>query len=205
MISHLISRAKVHALFRRSISLTGSTSIRTTAATIQTNPFSSFHLPSFNSIEEEIDEASKRYENLISIEPTSDRGWGLVASQTFSEGDKVLTAKAVESVPRDSHSVQKDWDHHVRIDLPARFINHSCDANVGIQDNDFGAYDFFALRTIPEGEELAFCYETSENTISAFEECMCGAKNCRGSVGGFKKHGDELTERYGKYIASYLK
>eukprot|EP00591_Stephanopyxis_turris_P005086 CAMPEP_0195515894 /NCGR_PEP_ID=MMETSP0794_2-20130614/6799_1 /TAXON_ID=515487 /ORGANISM="Stephanopyxis turris, Strain CCMP 815" /LENGTH=93 /DNA_ID=CAMNT_0040644387 /DNA_START=302 /DNA_END=580 /DNA_ORIENTATION=- len=93
--------------------------------------------------------------------------------------------------------MQKDWDAHVRIDLPARFINHSCNANIGIQDNEFGAYDFLALRTIPEGEELAFNYETSEYEISAFEKCMCSAKNCRGSVSGFKKHGEHLEKEFG--------
>ena len=76
-------------------------------------------------------------------------------------------------------------DAHVRIDLPARFINHSCDANCGVMDNEFGAYDFIARRTIVEGEELSFNYETSEYVISAFETCMCGAENCRGYVAGF--------------------
>ncbi len=97
------------------------------------------------------------------------------------------------------------WDDHVRINLPARFINHSCDANTGAVKNEFGAYDFVALRTIEEGEELAFNYETTEYIISAFETCMCGSWNCRKELGGFKKHGEELKEQYGTYIADYLK
>lgn len=96
-------------------------------------------------------------------------------------------------------------DAHIYIDLPARFINHSCDANCGIKDNEFGAYDFFARRVILEGDELNFNYETTEHVISAFETCMCGSENCRGYVAGFGKHGDELKEDYGEYVADYLK
>jgi hypothetical protein len=187
--------------------ITQPTKTTTTTTKIQTHNLSTkpFHLPQFNSIEEEMAEASQRYAHKISIELTSDRGYGLVALQTYQPGDKVLTAKAVASVPRDSHSVQKGMDAHVRIDLPARFINHSCDANCGVQDNEFGAYDFIARRTIQEGEELSFNYETSEYVISAFEECMCGAKNCRGYVAGFGTHGEQLKDDYGEYIAGYLK
>ncbi len=39
----------------------------------------------------------------------------------------------------------------MRIDLPARFINHSCDAsNMGTVDNEFGAYDFLAVKMFEE-------------------------------------------------------
>ena len=72
-------------------------------------------------------------------------------------------------------------------------------------DNEFGAYDFIARRTIVEGEELSFNYETSEYVISAFETCMCGAENCRGYVAGFGMHGEQLKDEYGEYIAGYLK
>jgi hypothetical protein len=208
-MSHFFSRVKIHNVLGRSTSLSRRRSkqvFEPSAGSTHVRYFSAFHLSSFNSLEEEIEESGKRYENRISIETTSDRDWGLVACKTFLEGEKVMTAKAVSNVPiRDSHSIQVDWEKHVRIDLPARFINHSCDANCGVQDNEHGAYDFHALNTIPEGEELTFNYETSENEISAFETCMCGSKSCRGYVGGFSKHRDELQGRYGKYIANYLK
>lgn len=42
------------------------------------------------------------------------------------------------------------------MDLPARFINHSCEANVGICDNDLGAFDFISLVPIACGEELTW-------------------------------------------------
>ena len=42
------------------------------------------------------------------------------------------------------------------MDLPARFINHSCEANVGITDNNLGAFDFYAIMSIRQGEELTW-------------------------------------------------
>ena len=66
------------------------------------------------------------------------------------------------STVRDAHSVQTGWDQHVTIDLPARFVNHSCEANVGIFGNELGAFDFFALKEIEPVGELLWDYTTSE-------------------------------------------
>lgn len=84
-------------------------------------------------------------------------------------------------------------------------MNHSCDGNMGIQDNDTGAYDLYALREIKEGEELLVDYESFEYEIKGFDHCMCGSEKCRGSVGGFKENGAAIKEQYGNYYANYLK
>jgi hypothetical protein len=42
------------------------------------------------------------------------------------------------------------------MDLPARFINHSCEANVGIKDNNLGAFDFISLVQVSRGDELTW-------------------------------------------------
>ncbi len=158
------------------------------------------------SAQEEVDEANERYRNRIQISETSDRGWGVVALKTFTVGELVLKSKALGAIPRDTHTLQKGWDKHVMIDAPGRLINHSCNGNLGLQDNDAGAYDFFARREIREGEELTWDYETTEYEIRGFEKCNCGDALCRGTVGGFKKHGDQIKAQYGmKYIANYLK
>ena len=41
--------------------------------------------------------------------------------------------------------------------------------------------------------------------ITGFDMCMCGEKRCRGSIGGFKIHGEQIKHLYGKYHANYLK
>ena len=168
--------------------------------------FHSTFVPStFESIDDEIKDANERCAGNVGIHTTSDRGWGLLASKSFSKGDKIFTTNAIATVPRDSHSLQKGWDTHVRIDLPGRFMNHSCDGNMGIQDNDTGAYDLYALREIKEGEELLVDYESFEYEIKGFDHCMCGSEKCRGSVGGFKENGAAIKEQYGNYYANYLK
>ena len=161
--------------------------------------------PAFDTIEKEIEDATRRWGHNVLIDTTSDFGNGLQAARTFAKGDLIMRAEALASIPKDSHSIQRGWDEQILVDLPARFINHSCNANVGIKDNDVGAYDFFALQQIEEGEVLFWDYEAAEYEISAFTTCMCGDKKCRGSLGGFKKHGNEVKKLYGEYYANYLK
>jgi len=157
-----------------------------------------------NNLQGEIDDANKRYSGILKINKAP-LGYGLEASTSFCEGDKVISSKALEVTPRDSHTVQTGWDRHVRIDLPARFVNHSCEANLGIRNNNHGAYDFFALKEIEEGSELIWDYEASEYEIGSFETCLCGSQRCRKSLGGFKKHGEQVKSYYGEYVADYLK
>jgi len=107
---------------------------------------------------------------------------------------------------KDSHTVQIDWDRHVLMKPPAVLINHSCNANTGIQNNsESGSYDFFALIPIEKGEELTWDYEASEWDLSTPFSCNCGSPNCRGKIRGFKYHGDIIREQYGEYYADYLK
>lgn len=140
------------------------------------------------------------------IKQTPDgRGWGLFAKHDIQAGEQVFRGKALhKSSIRCAHSVQTDWDEHVLMDLPAVLVNHSCNANLGIKKNDFGAYDFFALEHIAEKEELLWDYETVEAEISGWK-CTCGAHNCRGHMKGFKSHADQVLKVYGEeFVAPYL-
>ena len=115
------------------------------------------------------------------------------------------TATSSSTEP-DSHSVQTGWKKHVQVDLPTRFINHCCSANVGLENNDKGAYDFFALSKIEAGTELVWDYETSEYEITYDGPCLCGSPVCRGKLKGYKYHGSQVEAMYGtKHIAGYLK
>jgi len=117
-----------------------------------------------------------------------------------------MSAKAIdESSSRTSHTIQTDWNTHVTMDLPAILINHSCNANVGIVDNDVGAYDFIALRRIEKDEELLWDYDAAEYESSSSFRCACGSEKCRGTLRGFKYDGDVIKERYGTHYASYLR
>ena len=195
-------------------SFSSTSSATTSAATTTTTK--RLHSSQFSSIQEEINDANQRYKNQLIIKSTNNLGYGIYATKQYNPNDIVFQIRAVEKTPkRDSHSVQLDWNVHAIIDLPGRFINHSCDANCGIlqqqqqlddsNDCDDVAYNIIALKSIRQGEELFVDYETFEYEISAFEECICGVPSCRKVLGGFQKHGKELREKYGDFVADYLK
>jgi hypothetical protein len=68
----------------------------------------------------------------------------------------------------------------------ARFVNHGCDPNC--QTVQIGKRIFIeAIRTIRPGEELAYDYRIQRDAddpanVDAVFRCLCGAKNCRGSM-----------------------
>ena len=156
-------------------------------------------------IDEQVAQINQQYQNHLKIS-TNGLGWALYAQRHFYPGDLVIRSRALSiSTIRDAHSVQTGWDQHVTIDLPARFINHSCEANVGILDNDLGAFDFFALKEIEPEEEFLWDYTSSEWEVSAFSKCLCGSSHCRQELKGFQVDGESVRQRYGQYYARYLK
>lgn len=153
-----------------------------------------------------IDESNEETSSLADIQETPDgRGLGVFALQDLKKGQRVFRSKASPGTfEQDAHSVQIGWDKHVMMDLPSILVNHSCKANLGVQPNEFGAYDFYALEAIPPKTELVWDYETTEYEISGFA-CSCGAPKCRGVVKGFRHHGDKVLEAYGEdFISPYL-
>ena len=139
--------------------------------------------------------------------------WGVFAQRPYAKGSIVISSNLTDVTPNPkatscSHSIQTNWNEHILMDLPAIFMNHTCDPNVGVAKelNEGGSYDFVALRDIEEGEEVRFDYETTEYVaVGSFEVCKCGSANCRGAIKGYKYNKDVLLEQYGgKNIAAYL-
>jgi hypothetical protein len=159
-----------------------------------------------DSLRNEIQEANVRYAGKVDIRETGQYGWGLFALSDFQAGDLVMRGRALEMGPaKDAHTIQTDWNTHAIMDLPARFVNHVCnEANLGIQKNEVGAYDFHALKEIGASEELLWDYETSEFEIEGFV-CSCGKPSCRGELRGFRHHSNEIISSYGEdYVAPFL-
>ncbi|KAG1708319.1 hypothetical protein DVH05_024997 [Phytophthora capsici] len=78
----------------------------------------------------------------------------------------------------------------------ARFINHSCDPNCGVEKWDVNGEErcaIFALRDIVAGEELTFDYKFESFSKAEITECLCGAPNCR-KVIGMNNHVRKLTK-----------
>ena len=164
--------------------------------------------PIVKSIEDEVQDSNRKHGDSVMVKRVGSKGWGVFATKNFSQGDLCFSANAIGTYSeRTSHTVQTSWTTHTLMDLPGRFINHCCTANVGIVDNDAGAFDFKAIHQISIGEELVWDYEASEYEISCDFDCVCDrSPRCRGNLKGFKHNGSIIKEQYGeKYIASYLK
>lgn len=167
----------------------------------------------------EIDEANHRFQGVLEIRNIGgQKGYGVFALRDFKPGEFVFRANALfVEESRSTHTIQVSSDTHVHMDLPGRYLNHSCSANLGVRNNNEGAYDFHVAsccgQGVKAGEELVFDYETTEYSSIQLNRCGCLAKpcpscgkgGCRGKVTGFKDNGNAIVDLYGTdNIADYL-
>lgn len=149
--------------------------------------------------------SASKLNSYVMIQQTK-KGRGVFATRKFAQEETVVVGIQIEEVPeRTVYSLQMDFNLHVNLDEPACIINHSCDANTGVRNNQFGGYDFVALCDIEADEEITFDYETTEYESIAVSQCLCDSLDCRGKTLGFKFREQMLYERYKEYIAGYLK
>ena len=135
------------------------------------------------------------------------KGFGVFAMEPFNKGEMVVVGKPENIVDsRTDYSFQVDVNKHVQLNKPARLINHSCDPNLGVRNNEFGGYDFVTIRNIAGGEELTWDYCMTEFVSIAIEDmCLCGSSNCRDKIGGFVCLPLETRNKYNDFVADYLK
>merc|ERR1719234_1689496 len=68
-----------------------------------------------------------------------------------------------------------------------RFVNHACEPNCEMEKWTVGGLSrmaLFSLRDILPGEEICYDYNFSLFNTDQGQECKCGAKTCRGVIGG---------------------
>ncbi len=122
----------------------------------------------------------------VRIVTSGRKGRAVIALRRFCLAELVVIGRAVSALPeRTIHSFQKDWDTHVELDAPARFMNHSCQPNTGVVDNSQDGYDFVALQEIQPGDELTWDYETTEYVSIAVPRCLCATEDCRTRIHGY--------------------
>ena len=144
--------------------------------------------------------------NVVIIKKTENRGVGLFANRNFKKGELIVHGRALYKVKQiTAHSFQINENTHMQLDRLSRSINHSCDPNTGVRNNDCRAYDFIALKDIKAGEEITWNYETAEYIVIWLKKCLCRAKHCKGEIRGFKFLDKKTRNKYGEYIADYLK
>jgi uncharacterized protein len=142
----------------------------------------------------------------VEIRRATDKGRGVYALRRFAAGETVIVGLVARpETQRTVYSIQLDWDRHALFEEPAVLINHSCQPNVVVSGNRFGGYDFIALHDIATDEEIAFDYATTEFESIAVPNCICGARACRGSSGGFIKLPADHPLRSRGLVAPYLR
>jgi len=139
-------------------------------------------------------------------------GYGVFSARTFKQGESVLKATGTISDHQTRYSIQINWDKHLDPDEPAKYLNHSCDPNMGIHSGADMLPEFIALRDIQAGEELTFDYAMSEykhyprlDPTEDFDlSCHCSADDCRSKLGYYSELDESLKEKYAGYISAYL-
>ena len=131
----------------------------------------------------------------------------LIANEDIAEGEVVAEFDGPEYVAEKATDLEKDIaDHAIQFEEHkwrdskfARYINHSCEPNVGIK----GLFALVAMRDLKEGEELLWDYDMTEDSDWRLG-CLCGTSSCRGVIGAFGLLPQETRDKYKGYISDWL-
>ena len=138
---------------------------------------------------------------------TSKKGWGVRARQSIAKNSFILEYTgeicSKEEFERrmlvrykiDNHHYCLAMDNKIMIDAhragsECRFVNHACSPNCEMQKwtvRGLPRMGLFALKDILPGEEICYDYNFSLFNTDQGQECKCGAKDCRGIIGGKNK------------------
>lgn len=84
---------------------------------------------------------------------------------------------------------------------PWRYINHSCQSNVGFQKKD----EIVAMKDIKKDEEIVIDYYITEGTARKWKlKCHCGSEACRGIISSIQHLPQADFDRQKKYIPKFL-
>jgi len=135
------------------------------------------------------------------------KGRVVVATEYIPAGVTVCSSRIRGLAPeRDRYSLQKDENVHLLIDEPGQLFSHSCEPNLTVRDNAFGAFDFVTVRPVMAGEELSFHYGMSEAVSVAVEACCCGSAHCQGrSMGFWEMTDDQQAVLVGLGVSDFLR
>ena len=145
---------------------------------------------------------------LYFVKRSNIHGRGVFAAQPIPKGARIVEYKgrrisydlASELYPDEvgapTHTFLFELDDDTVIDAgqggnAARWINHSCAPNCEAVDEDGRIY-IEAVRAIRPGEELGYDYNITLEERHTLREkkrwpCLCGAKDCRGTLLGRKR------------------
>lgn len=97
--------------------------------------------------------------------------------------------------------LDEDWDLDGSVAWnPARFINHSCDPNCEVDQDEENRIWICAIRNIKTGEELSYNYGYDLESYKDYP-CLCGSSNCVGYMVA-EEHKAQVTRKRGLVATS---
>jgi len=150
-------------------------------------------------------EASSQ-DNNFELKNSEDRGAGIVTKYSISQGEIVMSEvkEKITNVNHEHASQIGEIEFVTPIDFMA-LVNHSCRPNCGIKLNETGAHDYVAMQDIVPGEDITFDYAMQNYDVEHFPiKCLCGVKDCRGKIGGWKDLSIDKKQQYKGFVAPYL-
>ena len=130
---------------------------------------------------------------------------GVIARRRYERGDLIYTVRGPISSVRTPYTFQCGPEDHIDpveedgVFGFGHYTNHSCNPNAYVQVVGRGAARFIevrARRRIHRGQEVSLDYGAMEYEMAHGVECLCGARECRGRLVGFKDLPRELKPRY---------
>ncbi len=120
------------------------------------------------------------FEQFIIVKESPIHGYGIFTSGLIPEGSKimliegeVISGDECERRENEEENVYIFWNGDTYIDTvhteKIKFINHMCDCNCEVEDNDETSLWLVAARDIEAGEELTIDYGYDE----IYENCHC--------------------------------
>ncbi|MEQ9672225.1 SET domain-containing protein [Coleofasciculus sp. G2-EDA-02] len=128
-------------------------------------------------------------------------GKSLHATVELSPGQMISRFGAKEILDRPNYlTVQIDDRQHIMLTPEfLQYINHSCSPNVFFDTNKMTV---ISLQRIKPGEELTFFYPSTEWSIDRGFNCVCGSKDCRGTIQGAAHLSPNVLTQY--KLSSYI-
>lgn len=110
----------------------------------------------------------------------------------FLSGKAILFEDVIKNADRGCNSIQIGPGLYVDPLFPLRYVNHSCDPNVGLTDD----LVLIAIRPIAENEEIRLDYSTTMYERYFTMRCNCNAPTCRGEIRDFDLLPMHLRAKY---------
>lgn len=130
----------------------------------------------------------------------SKTGKGVFAERLIWPGELILVFKGftvswdnpIHSSSMGSYLLQTGKKTYIMPEVPAKYVNHSCNPNAGIVKNR----RLVAIKRIEKDEEITFDYSTTMSENFWTMDCLCYEINCRGIVKDFKYIPEDIQEKY---------